>query len=69
LIRGRRVIEQLQANNVHTIAVANPLLAGIGAPVILVGHFFRGFVCVVRSAGIVVRQVPVLRHVPCRADQ
>jgi pimeloyl-ACP methyl ester carboxylesterase len=51
------VIEQLQAEAVRTIAVANPLrsipgdaaylrdvLAGIGAPVVLVGHSYGGMV-------------------------
>jgi pimeloyl-ACP methyl ester carboxylesterase len=58
------VIEQLQANDVHTIAAANPLrsipgdaaylrdvLAGIGAPAVLVGHSYGGMVITEAAAG------------------
>ena len=58
------VIEQLQAEAVRTIAVANPLrsipgdaaylrdvLAGIGAPAVLVGHSYGGMVITEAAAG------------------
>lgn len=58
------VIEQLQAEAVRTIAVANPLrsipgdaaylrdvLAGIGAPAVLVGHSYAGMVITEAAAG------------------
>ena len=59
------VIEQLQAEAVRTIAVANPLrsipgdaaylrdvLAGIGAPTVLVGHSYGGMVITEAAAGM-----------------
>ena len=58
------VIEQLQANDVHTIAAANPLrsisgdaaylrdvLAKINTPVVLVGHSYGGMVITEAAAG------------------